>query len=180
MTSAYPSPFTSPAVATAPPKPEPTWFDFRRTRRGRCEPAGRTLIQEDAALRPAGQCHRDGLRRAHRHIRRRWSHRRWPPRSRTGEELVRLRRPCGGWAESGRRAVVDEGPPLVRLSVVRACAPTITSEKPSPFTSPAVATSTRIRAKTWFASAVQAAFVANPPPNRDTRTRDLRRSSLLS
>ena len=38
----------------------------------------------------------------------------------------------------------------------------MTSEKPSPFTSPAVATEMPNRALSWFASAVQASVVREP------------------
>ena len=141
MTSANPSPFTSPAVATEPPKEAPAWLRLRGPGGGRREPRCRAEVDERPPLvglavvvtrRPDDDV---GVPVAV-HVPRR--------RHRGAEEgagLVRSRGPGGGRRRApppsrGRRTPAPRRSGRCR----RGSAPTTTSEKPSPFTSPADAT----------------------------------------
>ena len=150
MTSEKPSPFTSPAVATDTAEVGMTSWLPSAVQAAVVEARRRAVVDEGPPLvawpfRSRGADDDIGEAVAV-HIPRR-CHRRTEP----GVRLVALRGPGGGDAESPPPSRGRRRPGPRRSGRCRKCAPTMTSEKPSPFTSPAVATETPNRASAWSA-----------------------------
>ena len=161
MTSEKPSPFTS---RLSPPKRRnwrrlgcPRWSRLERGRGRR-----RTVVRETTTFvdLTVGEirCTDDDVREAVSIDVTRGAH----GATEGGVGLVAFRDPCRRCGRARPRAQVDERSSLVGLAVVVVKAPTMTSAKPSPFTSPEVPTESPKPALAWSHSAIHAGDAASP------------------